>query len=372
MSVSQKVMERMSGEAVRVKTWQDCALLAFLYEKNMVSDSSSPFYPRKSSFEAIINPAARYFGGEQRAERTYQRLLRVLSVKGPFASGRIPDGVISWNDTLRLMPQWNNPKTSFVFHRDDHSILPKNRELLPIQWVHQHKSLCYLSAPVVLQYYLTLKHSKVELKPEILDIPKFLREAYDRDHLENHIFKNEGTSSLDLLESISGSAMDSDMILYGDVDEATLRKHGPVLLSEFPVCDDFGTDDRLVFDLSVCNQPTPDGRTAFVGCDHTSSEDRLIYTGDDGPRCPKVHSMLVVGVRTEGASRRFLVQNWWRRQQFIEISQEYLETLPQAGPFMYVVTAPQHVLRAGFARQARRYEESAHLEAEERTLMRKR
>jgi hypothetical protein len=103
-------------------------------------------------------------------------------MKGPVVSDRIPYGTISWNDTLRLMPQWSNPKSCFVFHRDDLSILPGNRELLPIQWVHQQKSLCYLSAPVVLQYYLTLKHSKVELKPEILDIPKILREGYDRGH----------------------------------------------------------------------------------------------------------------------------------------------------------------------------------------------
>jgi hypothetical protein len=164
---------------------------------------------------------------------------------------------------------------------------------------------------------------------------------------------------------ISESEIQTDEIVYSDVDEALLREHGPLLLSAFPVCDDFGTDNRLVFDLSVCNQSTPDGRPAFVGCDHIALDGRLVYAGDSGARCPNFHAMLVVGVRGEGASRRFLVQNWWRRQQFLEISQEYLQTLPHGGPTMYAVTSHSIGIRPGFARPARRYEEWAHLEAEE-------
>ena len=121
------------------------------------------------------------------------------------------------------------------------------------------------------------------------------------------------------------------------------------------------TTDCLVYNLSVSNRSTPDGRPAFfVGCIHDTFAGRARYR-----EYPSFHSMLVVGVRVEGASRRFLVQNWLARQQFIEISQEYLKALPFGGPFLHAMAARPHAIRAGFARPARRYEESEHLEAEE-------
>ena len=74
---------------------------------------------------------------------------------------------------------------------------------------------------------------------------------------------------------------------------------------------------RLVHELSYCDasaehavhpNPAP-GRCVMRGD----------YRRDDGT-CTKYHAMLIIGVRGEGVARRFLVRNWWRRHQFVEVS----------------------------------------------------
>ena len=82
--------------------------------------------------------------------------------------------------------------------------------------------------------------------------------------------------------------------------------------------------------------------------------------------------MLLLGVRGAGPARRFLVQNWWRRHQFVELSLAYLEALRDSdrGPDLaaHAVRTPQLAVPAGFARAAAPYAESAHLDAREPEL----
>ena len=137
------------------------------------------------------------------------------------------------------------------------------------------------------------------------------------------------------------------------------------MLSEFPLCEDFCSDDgRLVHELSYCDasaehalHPSPaPGRCAIQGG----------YHPDDGT-CTKYHAMLIIGVRGAGAARRFLVQNWWRRHQFVEISMAYLERLRliYLGPSAYITCTPQLAVPAGFAQAAAPYAESEDLDARE-------
>ncbi len=34
--------------------------------------------------------------------------------------------------------------------------------------------------------------------------------------------------------------------------------------------------------------------------------------------------MVLLGIRNEGQSRMFLLQNWWKNKQFIEVSEDYI------------------------------------------------
>ncbi len=143
--------------------------------------------------------------------------------------------------------------------------------------------------------------------------------------------------------------------------------HGPVLLSEFPLCDDFGSDDgRLVYDLSGCD-------ASFGHAPHQNAASaRCANLGGPRPRdCTKYHAMLVIGVRGEGAARRFLAQNWWRRHQFVEMSLGYMQSLrPRLhGPSAYAARTPQHAVPAGFAQAAAPYAEAGPIDAREPEIL---
>ena len=53
------------------------------------------------------------------------------------------------------------------------------------------------------------------------------------------------------------------------------------------------------------------------------------------------HSMLVVGHRTERGKLRLLLQNWWRKKQFVEVDEEYFESCNEFG-VMFVITPQTH------------------------------
>ena len=56
------------------------------------------------------------------------------------------------------------------------------------------------------------------------------------------------------------------------------------------------------------------------------------------------HAMLQVGIRTDGQSRRFLLQNWWRNHQFIEMEEK---TLIKANANAHSICNPQRWFKEG-------------------------
>jgi hypothetical protein len=48
--------------------------------------------------------------------------------------------------------------------------------------------------------------------------------------------------------------------------------------------------------------------------------------------------MVLIGVQGTGEERKFLIQNWWKKKQFIEVSVDYFAACL---PAMYFVKAPQ-------------------------------
>ena len=266
---------------------------------------------------------------------------------------------------MRMMPQWVDPSSSYVFHRDDPDILPENRGQVLIQRVSETEP-SYMHAPVVLQYYLISKYSKSKIDPVMLDMAKYIRDTFNTEQLRRHFLDDEGIPSCVLLSKILQKNTVTRIVPVDEIDAAFLEKHGPLLLSEFPLCADFGSDDgRLVHDLSDCNASTahaPHPNPAPVRCaiqEGSRSSDQS---------CTKYHAMLIIGVRGEGAARRFLVQNWWRRHQFVEISLAYIRSLQPLlhGPSAYAACTPQlGGVPAGFARAAAPYAESGHIDARE-------
>ena len=233
---------------------------------------------------------------------------------------------------------------------------------------YKHRALGYMQAPTILHYYLISKYNHTISKPTVLNMAKYIREQYNKEKLATHIIEGKGVLSRNFLLSILGKRQIRE-VGFEQINDDMLKRYGPMLLSEFAVCDDFGIDGRLVYSLDGCNASaaTLDGGPTYIGCDYVATEDRLIYAKgfETTDRCTGYHAMIIVGVRYEGASVRFLVQNWWRRHQFVEISREYLETQPLRGPCAFFVDSAPRALPARFALPARRYAESTHLDTQE-------
>ena len=66
--------------------------------------------------------------------------------------------------------------------------------------------------------------------------------------------------------------------------------------------------------------------------------------------------MVLIGCRTDEASGRklYLLQNWWKNKQFVEVDAEYLK---QCGVTMYFVETPQTCIPDIFPTTAAKYAE---------------
>ncbi len=72
---------------------------------------------------------------------------------------------------------------------------------------------------------------------------------------------------------------------------------------------------------------------------------KLVYT--DFPKCEKCpadkHDMLLIGIRWDGGSRRYCIQNWWPDLQFLEATLDFLEQSEAVAIFIHVPQYPQAI-----------------------------
>jgi hypothetical protein len=69
--------------------------------------------------------------------------------------------------------------------------------------------------------------------------------------------------------------------------------------------------------------------------------------------------MVLVGVRMEGSEKVFLLQNWWRKKQFVEVSEGYLRRCEARIAF---VQTPQPEVPDGFLARQGLFAESSDLD----------
>ena len=235
-------------------------MLAFMYEKDVVpvyipADSDGR-EARTKWYSAIMHPEAScnvtFF------EKAHKKLRRITSTTDDYESTNIPADVLSWDDAMLAMPQWADPASSYVFHRDDPDILPENRGQVLLQRVTE-KGPSYMHAPVVLQHYLISKYSKSKIDPVIVDMAKYIRDTFSTEQLIQHILHDEGIPSHAFMRLLLERHSSMHIVWLDDIDAALLKARGPLLLSGFPLCDDFASDDdHLVHDLGACDaEPSP-------------------------------------------------------------------------------------------------------------------
>jgi hypothetical protein len=223
-----------------------CRILNFLYTKNVygcLTDECS--YTRRKLFFSVLDPA-------QRATNTslldsYHVLCDLVSEdrSGDAVLDYVPIDTLTFAKAM-VLPQWSNPHTSYIFHRDDPSIV--NRRNVLIQRV-QKSNNCYIHASTMAQHYAIAKHNKTNMDHEILDITGFVKSSFGPIKLQEYIFRNVGSDTIKFLRSILHR--DSEVISYSissfDLKEDMLQKYGPAIVASFMVDDKFGANGNLVY-----------------------------------------------------------------------------------------------------------------------------
>ena len=285
-------------------------MLEFLYYKEVMADA--PDVVRRPNFSFIIDPGsaglykARFVAAQNRLER-------LISTDGDFKSKTISKDTQSFGDFLNTFPDWKDETLSFICFRDDPML--SNTLIYRVQ----RASLCYLHAPNVLQYYLVAKGRKDANQPieGTIDISSWISHSFPALSLEHHIFDDRGGSAPLILEQILAPDSIITSYAFSSIDKDHLLKYGPQLVTQFTVHRDFK-------DSPFCS---------FVG-------------KPSGERCGK-HAMLLVGVKGNGVNKRFLLQNWWVKKQFIEVDETYLKHCSATLSF---VETPQLCAMNGFTR----------------------
>ena len=219
-----------------------------------------------------------------------------------FVDGDTTDGVgefklqDKFKEFTKKHPAWGDAKKSYVFWRDFPAVKDISADDLMVARV-QESGLCYLLAPIVLQHYLVTCGSG-GTEHQMINAGKFIAEEFTARQILDHLTKEDGGSSQRFAQQIMG-LRPSELKIFLPTTEvlaATLKKYGVGLVSYMLADSNFN-----------------DGT------------DKCSYLDDDFKDNGGGHAMVVVGHRTHEGRHIFLLQNWWRNKQLIEVSAEYME-----------------------------------------------
>ena len=202
-------------------------------------------------------------------------------------------------------PAWGDASRSFVFFRDHEKVKALSeaaREQLKVTRIQPSGGLCYMHAPAVVQHNLVTVHSGGE-HHEMLNVAKYIVKFFSADMIFAHVVEHTGASSETFLKNIMGlewgDIEQQPIIARSAAGDATyvanaLKTYGVGLVSEFKV------------------------EPAFQGTEVSFTANAL--RGE----VVGLHAMTLVGHRENDGQHLFLLQNWWKEKQFIEVSAEYL------------------------------------------------
>jgi len=206
-------------------------------------------------------------------------------------SDTVPAGVQSFDDFISKSPTWGQGPDTFVHFRD-HVAFAKKSALVQR---HQLSGLCYIHGPDVVQHYVVAENDPTA---GMIDISKLIRDHFSPNDLEHHIFDDVGGSSVAMLNTILEPKSIVSSAYHPTMWSKCLKQYGPALVSHFRVFEDFR------------NVTT-----------HVHYGSAMKAKGALG-----MHAMVLVGARNDGGKQYFLLQNWWKGKQFIEVDADYMES----------------------------------------------
>jgi len=257
-------------------------------------------------FNYIRNPASLLDPiGRKKYEAAQKRLLRLVSQTEETRGNTLPPEVHSWS--VAEFPGYKPENVFFLKHPP------------ALSQRYQLSGLCYMHGPAMTQHY-ALAHNNHQVP--MIDLLKFIKEHFTAKQLEKHIFSDEGGDSSAFLR---GVLQPNSVLVSSGIPIDNYQNYGPGLVSRFAVHDDF-------MDSSIRKHyGKPSG--SFVGW----------------------HAMTFVGHREDAAGAPyFLLQNWWKKKQFVEVDADYLE---QCGASFTFIKTPQTAIPENFAQYFALYSE---------------
>jgi hypothetical protein len=265
-------------------------LLQFLYDRDVLQVSDEKPLDRCTKLRAIIFGE----GNLWEALKPIDRLRAIYHSPSDRRFDHIPSDVQSWERAMSCeLAHWRSPS---------HYVWFLQRGTRPLQR-SQPSRLSYLHAPIVLISYIRQLFGR---GPEMIDMMEWMRRSASCEVLDGHIFTCRIDSCL-LLEILLTSLTSIIRLAWYEIDDATLKCYGPGLVCGFDVSRGFEEEGKFRYGDEDIPDPKSDSEFG------TLTNDR--------------HAMVLVGVcvSPETRQRVFLLQNWWRRKQFVECSQGYLE-----------------------------------------------
>jgi hypothetical protein len=318
------------------------AIIVFLFAKQVQKYGvEMPDGSFVSSFALLVS------SGEPPWRARRDRIERLLRHDGDITSDTAFDGLQTFEMAMTVLPVWADTKKAFIFHRDVRASFDLTRCTsvddtgVSLAQRHQKSGLCYIHAPEIVQHYLVqlywLRHPATT-GPDgdvgMIDMAKMIRQSFSAADLKKHIFEDAGGSSHTMLKNIlvQGSVIFSEgLTMAGD----RLKQYGPGLVAEFEVFSDFYNEPELY---------SYDGKPTGQSIGH--------------------HAMVLIGARTDNNDKRwFLLQNWWKKKQFVEVSEEYLEA---CGATVYFVKTTQPKIPDEFPTQTHPFAENENIDKPER------
>ena len=205
----------------------------------------------------------------------------------------------------REHPAWGDASQSFVFFRDHEKVTALSdaaREQLKVTRIQPSGGLCYMHAPAVVQHNLVTVHSGGE-HHEMLNVAKYIVKFFSADMIFAHVVKDTGASSDTFLKNIMG-------LKWGDTAARTIIAEYEAESAERVAKALKTSGVGLVSEFDV--EPAFQGKQVSF----TANALRGEVVG--------LHAMTLVGHRENDGQHLFLLQNWWKEKQFIEVSAEYL------------------------------------------------
>eukprot|EP01125_Pyxidicula_operculata_P006549 TRINITY_DN2261_c0_g1_i4.p1 TRINITY_DN2261_c0_g1~~TRINITY_DN2261_c0_g1_i4.p1 ORF type:complete len:329 (+),score=32.76 TRINITY_DN2261_c0_g1_i4:103-1089(+) len=236
--------------------------------------------------------------------RAQQRLLHLFDEQVNEPSNIVPDDVHQF--TTKEFPGYETSNVFFLKY-------PKT-----LVQRHQYNDLCFMLAPAVVQHYRII--SDGEHETPMVDIKKYIQNHFNAFQRERYLFEDAGIPSHFILVGFIEGIL---WLSTSDTHLDNFHRCGVGMVSQFEVYEDFTN-------INVHK-----------------------HYGNHSGTFKGLHSMAFVGYRKDKDGNVFyLLQNWWKKKQFVEIDDEYLRL---SGADIYFIETPQTCVPRNYSQQTGKF-----------------